>query len=97
MVIHVKCQFRSPFLVVAGDFNQWDVARALEDFIDLTEVCAGPTRGSRTIDRVFVNFRDNVSAASTIPLLAADDPSQGRPSDHKVVIVSADLPRVDLF
>ena len=52
-VIEVKRRFRSPYVVVAGDFNQWEVDKALVDFTNLVEAPVGPTRGSRAIDRIF--------------------------------------------
>ena len=71
--------------------------RSLEDFIDLSEVAVGPTRGTRSIDRTFVNFSDKILSGTTMPLLEADDPGHGRPSDHRVAVVTAELPRVDAF
>ena len=43
-----------------GDFNQWPVQEALQDFPDITEADVGPTRKDRCIDRVFTNFGRSV-------------------------------------
>ena len=51
-----KNEVRKPLIVVAGDFNQWDIGDVLSHYVDIEEVRAGPTRGTRAIDRVFVNF-----------------------------------------
>ena len=96
-VIEIKRRFRSPYIIVAGDFNQWEVDKALIDFIDLVEADVGPTRGSRSIDRIFSNFGGSIGSAYTVPPIQADDPGQGRPSDHRVAVVTADLPRIDAF
>ena len=71
-------------MVIAGDFNQWGIGNALEDYIDLSEAAVGPTRGTHQIDRIFTNFGDVVFGAGTVPPLNADDPSQGHASNHRV-------------
>ena len=52
-VIEVKRKYREPFITIAGDFNQWDIAAALSDFVDIEEAPVGPTRGTSSIDRIF--------------------------------------------
>ena len=46
VVLQMRRTYRDPYLVVAGDFNQWDIAAALQDYPDLTEAAVGPTRGT---------------------------------------------------
>ena len=84
-------------MVVAGDFNQWDIGAALANFPDLSEAPVGAMRGGRSIDRIFTNFGEQISRSYTVPPLEADDPENGRPSDHRVAVVTANLPRVDAF
>ena len=76
IVTQIKRNYRSPYIVIAGDFNNWRLEEALADFVDLTEAPVGPTRGSRSIDRLFSNF-ETIRSAFTVPSLEADDPSQG--------------------
>ena len=52
----MRVKYRDPYMVVTGNFNQSDIAGALEDYHNITEVQVGPTRGSRCIDRLFVTF-----------------------------------------
>ena len=47
LVTQLKVTYRSPYIVVTGVFNQWDIARVLEDFADIDEADVGTTRGSR--------------------------------------------------
>ena len=96
-VIHVKRTYRSPFIVVSGDFNQWPLEKALEDFIDLREEDVGCTRGSRTIDRTFTNFGTAVREAFSTAPIQADSPGHGQASDHNTTVVAVSLPRVDAF
>ena len=83
--------------MISGDFNQWKVNEALQDFQDLREAPVGPARGSRQIDRKFTNFGSLQKSAWTIPPLAADDPSQRQPNDHRVSAISIHIPRVEAY
>lgn len=44
VVRETKRTHKDPFIVVGGDFNQWDIGDALADFPDLKEADVGPTR-----------------------------------------------------
>ena len=46
----------NPLFVVGGDLNKRDLAPAFEDFIDMTEIDHGPTRGREKLDISFTNF-----------------------------------------
>ena len=98
-VMEAKRKFDDPLIIVTGDFNQWDVARALQDFPDIHEVNVGPTRGDRSIDRIFVNVP--TKAAGTLPPLESDPGGEEdvtvRKSDHKVAYCSSELPRTQPF
>ena len=75
-VIELKRKYHDPQLIVAGDFNQWEIGQALEDFADIKEVDIGPTRGSRSIDRIFLNMSRAVSDSGTLePCLLYTSPS----------------------
>ena len=66
-VIEVKRRYTDPYLVVMGDYNQWDVAEALGDFPEMAEAHDLPTRGGKSIDRIFTNFGNNVGDVRTLP------------------------------
>ena len=66
-MIKVKRRYTDPYLVIMGDFNQWDLAGALSNFGDLAEAHGLATRGSRSIDRVFTNFGDCVRQVRALP------------------------------
>lgn len=55
-VAEAKRVMDDPLVVLAGDFNQWEVQRQMADFLDMEEHDAGMTRGSHCIDRVFSNL-----------------------------------------
>ena len=96
LVITMKRRFNDPYLVLAGDFNQWKIDTALDDFVDLKEVEVGETRGSRSIDRIFVNNCRAVLECETVDPLETEDENPAR-SDHRVAFVRMDLQRVEAF
>ena len=64
VVLELKRRYKDPFIVVGGDFNQWVIHEALQDFPDLKED-VGPTRNGRCIDRLFTNFGRSVVESGT--------------------------------
>ena len=94
IVLEVKRRYKDPFLVVAGDFNQWRVDQALAEFPDMTEADVGPTRKDRCIDRIFTNFNRSVKASGTVPPLEVEPGSAGTKSDHRVAYIDASLPKI---
>ena len=81
VVSETKRLFDSPIITVAGDWNQWDVGKVLDEHPDLSEVQHGPTRGDRKIDKFLVNFQRSIVEADTLPPL---DDGAGRTSDHQI-------------
>ena len=72
VVTDLKRKYSDPYIVVMGDFNQWDIGGALIDFPDLKESAVGPMRGARTIDRIFSNLTDHAVGCGTVPPLEPD-------------------------
>ena len=72
-VMEAKRKYNEPTIIVAGDFNQWEVVGVLQDFSDISEVQVGPTRAGRSIDRIFINRVDRVRGYGTVPPLDAQD------------------------
>ena len=93
----LKRTYQDPFILVGGDFNQWEVGEALSDFPDLREVDVGPTRGSRCIDRIFSNFGRSITDCGTVPPLEPEPGHQGSRSDHRVAFMRAELPKARSF
>ena len=83
ILIELKRRYNDPYLFVAGDFNQWRVEDYLDNFPDVKEVAVGPTRGSRSIDRIFSNVgRSLVESGTALPLETEGEES--RRSDHLI-------------
>ena len=91
VVMELKRRYRDPFIMVAGDFNQWPVQDALR------EAPVGPTRKDRSIDRIFTNFNRSVTECGTVPPLEPEPGHQGTKSDHKIAYARAALPRNRTF
>ena len=88
-IMDIKRRFTDPYIVVGGDFNQWKVDTALEDFVDLWEIAGGPTRGDRTIDRILSNLpQPPVTSCAVLPPLQSEEDTT---SDHKIVCVTTDV------
>ena len=91
-VLHeAKRRFSDPYLVIAGDFNQFNVKQALEEHRELKEVATGPTRGRRTIDKAFTNFHRRITDSNVVAPLAPNTGARGTSSDHGVVFFKARL------
>ena len=59
-VLHCKAKYKEPYLVIMGDFSQWNISEALSHYRDIGEASVGPTRGSRCLDRIFVSFVEDI-------------------------------------
>ena len=99
LIIDMKRKYHEPPTVIGGDFNQWPIQDVTDDFSDLSEVLVGPSRGDRSIDRLFVNFSRCIATSGTLPPLSTD-PGQGeevRSSDHRVCYATAKLKKLRTF
>ena len=98
VVLEMKSRFKDPYVTVAGDFNQWRAEDALANFSDVREVEVGATRGSRKIDRIFVNFSRLVTESGTLsPLETEETNGLVRRSDHRVAYVRLRIPKKEAF
>ena len=93
VIAETKRKFESPLITVAGDWNQWNVDRILDDHPDLVEVEHGPTRAGNKIDKFLINFSRSVVESDVLPPL---DDGLGRQSDHGLAFFKAkfDVPPV---
>ena len=97
-VTEVKKRFKDPYILLAGDFNQWEVGEAVLDHADIGEVDLGPTRGGRSIDRVLLNVGRSVVDYGTLgPLETEEHEGEVRRSDHRVCYVGIGLERREAF
>ena len=97
-VTEMKRRYREPTILVAGDFNQWNIDDYLGDFIDIKEVGVGPTRGAASIDRIFTNAApDLVRSGGTVPPLDSEDSDTGADSDHRVAYTRLELKKCRTF
>ena len=94
VVIEVKCRYKDPFIVVAGNFNHWPIDRALADITDIREANFGPTRKDRCIDEIFSHFSRAINASGTVPPLEVEPGISGTKSDHRIAYIEAGLPRI---
>ena len=96
-LIEIKRRFRDPFIVEAGDFNQWEIQDVIAEFPDLREADVGPTRRDHQLDRIFTNFGRSVIGAGTVNPLEVEPGHSGAASDHGIAYVRANLLRLRAF
>ena len=94
LVFHIKNTNPNPLILVAGDFNQWDLAGALAEYCDMVEVQTPATRGDRHIHKIFMNWNEHVEESGCIPPLQTEliDGHQTA-SDHNVQYLMSRIPR----
>ena len=92
-VTRAKRQYTDPFVIIAGDFNQWMVEKVLADHIDIQEPLVGPTRSGRSIDQIFTNFAGSIMEARTVPPLETDNATVKK-SDHPVSLIKSNISRI---
>ena len=96
LVLQIKDKFTDPYIALAGDFNQWKIEQALEDYPDIAENEGGHTRKNRTIDRGFTNWHDLVVETLVLPPLETEEDERGvKKSDHNIVLTRAKIPKLD--
>ena len=94
LVLQIKNTNPDPLIILAGDFNQWDIGAALLEFSDMEEVSTPPTRGDRHIDKIFTNWGNLIEESGCIPPLEAVSPEGHRThSDHNIQYVVSRLPK----
>ena len=85
LVLEIKNKHTDVYILVGGDFNQWDIGDKLSEFQDMEEIPSPPTRGNRKIDKIFINWADNVIDSGCLPPLESELQGDKRTySDHMV-------------
>ena len=95
IVLNIKSSFSDPLICVAGDFNQWLISEALEDYPDMVEVQTPDTRGGRRIEKIFINWHDMIVEQGCVPPLQTEPDKNGdfTASDHRIQFMKSTLPR----
>ena len=99
VVIELKRRYQDSYVLVGGDFKQWRIDEAMDNFADIKEVGVGPRRGRRSIDQVFTNMYRSVTESGTKTPLETEDDDKGKTkkSDHRVVFCKISLQRRTKF
>ena len=85
IILDIKRKKTGQYIIVGGDFNQWNIGDALRDFPELEEVQTPPTRGDRHIDKIFTNFSEHIVDAGCVPPLETEGTAETRTySDHVI-------------
>lgn len=97
IIIELRRRYKNPHIILSGDFNQWNAAKAVEEFRDMREISGGNTRGTRLIDRTFTNVEDVYEANTLAPLQTDGEDGRIRESDHRITYMSARIKRKDKY
>ena len=81
---------------ITGDFNQWDISAALQNFPDVGEVDVSATRGGLSIDRILCNDNRSVEESGTWAPLEMEG-FDSKQSDHRITFCTVELRRVESF
>ena len=95
IILEIKRKVDDPYILLAGDFNQWTAPDAVADYPDIAEILTPPTRQERRIDRIFCNWQEDVHEAGCIPPLQTEELDiDGRRcySDHAIQYALSRLP-----
>ena len=67
LILEIKNTMTDPYIGVFGDFNQWQIQEAFDDYPDIVENSGGNTRRDRVIDRNFCNWHDDITSTEVLP------------------------------
>ena len=85
LVLDIKRKISGAYILIAGDFNQWEIGDALLDYPELVEVPTPPTRGDRHIDKIFTNWHEHIHESGVLPPLETEGPPDTvTRSDHEI-------------
>ena len=87
IVFKIKTEHENPYLIIAGDFNQFDTSKLTDDFNDLEIHSTPATRGTAVLDYSFTNFERDIISSNIYPPLTSDD--NLTTSDHNFVTFKA--------
>ena len=79
--------------MICGDLNQFGISNCHRESPDIVEINTPPTRKDKRLDLVSCNFAQYVTNTVAIGPLE----SLSCPSDHKVLLISFDIPHIHRF
>ena len=93
-ITEARSKIPDAWVTVGGDWNARDLSPILSLFPDMDIVRSPPTRGSATLDIIILNYGQFLGQIDVNSPLETTD---GKQSDHKVLSISAILPRPRAF
>ena len=65
IILKIKTEVSSPYIVLAGDFNNKKIDEAIGDYPDMTIVMSGATRGNAVLDEVATSFTSELTGVAS--------------------------------
>ena len=75
-------------LIIGGDKNDMSISPLLVGLPRLKQIVTQPTCNGKVLDVILTNLHEYYSVPSIVPPVPADNPSQGKPSDHSVPVAT---------
>ena len=75
-------------VVIGGDKNDMSISPLLVGLPRLKQIVTQPTCNGKVLDVILTNLHQYYSVPSIVPPVPADNPSQGKPSDHSVPVAT---------
>ena len=82
-------------MIVAGDFNKFEINTLLNDFPDLAIQPTDPTRGNQVLDIAITNLGDNIHTHEARPPLVNED--NNAESDYNFMLFKSSWNRSHKF
>ena len=95
IVLDIKRGNPGAYIIVAGDFNQWEVGESLSEYSDIQELDTAPTREGRRIDRIFTNWSEDIVDSGVLPPLETEGESITY-SDHSIQYMCSRVPKKEI-
>ena len=81
-ITKIKLQEQKQTIILCSVINNYDLAPALQDFLDIDEAASPPTRGVERLDLIFSNCTADLDPPAALPPLESE---AGSTSDHLIL------------
>ena len=87
-------RYEDPYVIIAGDFNRRNLARAIGNFPQIKQIQTPPTRGEASLDLVASNMSEILLDCGVTDSIVNEF---GVPTDHETLFCSFRMPRVPQY
>ena len=92
-----KEDLNDPIIIIGGDFNNFCIGEAIDDYPDLRILESPPTRLTERLDLLVTNIESENDSRTTVTKQPPLETSDGRKSDHDALWMESTFPSTDRF